>query len=334
MTSRERVFQTLSGKRADRVPLNVFAGWNPGMRKQVEEKYGSLDEFYGAHHIDIVTGVLPRFTFGSADIHAQIQDLDKYLEMEPTDPNASDFPDLPCDEEDLFLTPNEALRYKKQDKAVFIHAWGVFELSQFLFEKNGQPGFEDALIYMMTEKEKMMQMFQKLAQWSAASVKRAIRAGADAIQISDDWGQQNSLFFNPKLWWEMIFPTIRIIIDAAKENGVPVVLHSDGNVTQVLDGIKKLGVNCLHPVQESAGMQFEKTRELLGNKIGIMGGLDIVTAVAKMDETEIQSEVKRVFDLLKNTGPFIFCGSHMFQDTDSLSVIEKAYKTAYEMARF
>ena len=63
MTSRERVLQTIRGERADRVPLNVFAGWNPGVRERVNARYGHIDEFCTQHHIDIVTGFLPRFPF-------------------------------------------------------------------------------------------------------------------------------------------------------------------------------------------------------------------------------------------------------------------------------
>ena len=334
MKSRDRVMNTLTGQCVDRVCLNVFAGWNPGMRKKVENKYGSIDQFCDELHIDIVTGVLPRFPFGSAQSPSEIQDLDKYLKIDPIDSDAPDFLEKPCDEENLFLTASEALEYKSQNKAVFIHAWGIFELAQFLFEKDGKPGFEEALIAMISEKEKMQKMFYKLAEWSAACVKSAIRAGADVIQISDDWGQQNTMFFNPKLWWEMIFPAKKIIIDAAKKHHVPVILHSDGDVTQVLDGIKQLGISCLHPVQESAGMSYTKVREIFGKNIGIMGGLDIVSAVSVMSSQEIKQEVSRIFKLLKHSGPYIFCSSHMFQDNDSLEVIETAYQTAYELSHF
>ena len=270
MNSKELVLKTLLGQKVDRVPLNVFAGWNPGMRNKIEEKYGTIDQFMDKFHLDIVTGVMPRFPFGNSQIHPEIQELDKYLEIDPMNPNTSEFLKEPCDKENLFLTVAEALTHKNNNKAVFIHAWG----------------------------------------------------------------QQNTMLFDPKLWWEMIFPAIKIVIDAAKKHHVPVILHSDGDVTQVLDGIKQLGISCLHPVQESAGMSYTKVREIFGRNIGIMGGLDIVSAVSVMSSEEIKQEVSRIFKLLKHSGPSIFCSSHMFQDNDSLEVIETAYQTAYELSHF
>lgn len=334
MTSRERVLQTICGKQADRVPLNVFAGWNPGVRKRVNQKYGDVDNFFQEFHIDIVTGFLARFPFGRPEERTEQPDLDRYLEMEPViDPSSSEILDIHCDG-DLFHSVTEALEYQKQDMPVLINVWGIFELSQFLWEKNGRPGTQEALLNMIAEKVKMQKMFYKLAEWTAAAAESAIRAGADVIELSDDWGQQNTMLFSPKMWWDMIYPAAKIVVETIKKYDVPVLLHSDGDVSLVLEGIKKLGINALHPVQESAGMSFEKTRQVLGSNVCIMGGLDTVTALPSMNEEEIRIEVKRVFGQLKNSGPFIFAGSHMFQDDTPLDVIEAAYETAYELAPF
>ncbi|MCG8604543.1 hypothetical protein MJD09_06015 [bacterium] len=332
MNSRERVLQTVLGKQSDRVPLNVFAGWNPGVRKRVNQKYGDVDHFCRQFRIDIVTGFLPRFPFGRPEELTEPQELDRYLMMEPAiDPCSPSILDIHCDG-DLFHNATEALKYQNQDLPVFINVWGVFELSQFLWEKNGMPGTQEALLNMIAEPAKMQKMFYKLAEWTAAAAESAIRAGADVIELSDDWGQQNTMLFSPKMWWEMIYPAEKIVVDTIKKHDVPIVLHSDGDVSLVLKGIKELGVNGLHPVQESAGMSFEQTRQALGKDVCIMGGLDTVSALPSMNEEEIRSEVKRVFGHLKNSGPFIFAGSHMFQDDAPLEVIEAAYETAYELA--
>ncbi len=333
MTSRERVLKTIRSGRPDRVPINVFAGWNPGVRATVNQKYGHVDNFCRQHHVDIVTGVVPRFPFGRPEEFSVMPDLDEYLKRDMINPTDVTILDQHCDD-DLFLSVHEALDYHREDLAVLVHIWGVFEMSQFLFEKDGRPGTEEALINMVAENEKTMKMYYRLAEWAAACVENASRAGADVIKLSDDWGQQNTMLFSPKLWWEMIYPVTKIIVDAAKKHDVPVLLHSDGDVSLVLDGIKKLGVNGLHPVQESSGMSFEKTRHELGKETCIMGGLDTVTALPAMTASEIRSEVKRVFGHLKDSGPYIFAGSHMFQDDAPLEVIEAAYEEAYILAEY
>ena len=174
----------------------------------------------------------------------------------------------------------------------------------------------------------------KLGAWSADCVENAIRAGVDVIELSDDWGQQNTMLFSPQMWWDMVYPATKLIAERARAQGVPVLLHSDGDVTKVLDGICKLGVSGLHPVQESSGMSLTQTRAALAPSMCLMGGLDTITALPVMNADEIRAEVARLFALLKNSGGFIFAGSHMFQSDCSLEVIAAAYERAYELAEY
>lgn len=333
MTSRERIRAVFAGDRPDRVPLNVFAGWNPNVLTRMANRHGSLAAFMARYHIDVVTGVLPRFPFGSPACHADIMTLDHYVELDPDDPTSPAILTTPCDEI-LSLTVQQALTAQEQQLAVFCHAWGVFELSQFLFERDGLPGTEQALLNMAQQPEKTKQLYFKLAAWTADCVESAIKAGVDVIELSDDWGQQGTLLFSPKMWWEMISPATKMIVDRARAFNVPVLLHSDGDVTKVLDGIRQLGVVGLHPVQESAGMKIEKVRAALGPGVCLMGGLDTITALPVMSPAEIQQEVERVFALLKDSGGFIFAGSHMFQEDTNPALIEAAYDRAYELAPY
>lgn len=142
------------------------------------------------------------------------------------------------------------------------------------------------------------------------------------------------MLFSPQMWWNMVYPATKLIVDRARAHGVPVLLHSDGDVTKVLDGIRKLGVSGLHPVQESSGMSFAQTRAALAPSVCLMGGLDTVTALPVMNVDEIRAEVERVFALLKDSGGFIFAGSHMFQSDCSLDVIATAYERAFELAEY
>jgi uroporphyrinogen decarboxylase len=332
MTSRERVLTSLTGGIPDRVPLNVFAGWNPGVASEVVRKWGSLESWYHRFGIDIVTGVLPRFPFAPPD-SGPPEEVEEFLSMTFDDPAMSDPPGSQCDGS-LFPTVKEAVAWGKQSgRAVFVHAWGVFEMSQFLYERDGRPGTEDALLNMLAEKDAVAELFVKLADWSAECVELAIDAGADVVELSDDWGQQNTMLFSPQLWWDLVYPATKRIVDRARARGVPVILHSDGDITKVLDGVKSLQLTGMHPVQESAGMDFGEVRRVLGADRCIMGGLDTVSSLPRMNVEEIRAEVDRVFGLLAGSGPFIFAGSHMFQDDADLDVVEAAYDRALLCAK-
>jgi uroporphyrinogen decarboxylase len=332
MTSKERVLTALRGQQPDRVPLNVFAGWNPPVRQRVNQKYGSVEGFCERFQIDIVTAVLPRFPFGRGAFLGA-ESFDPFLDAPWIDPYSEEILTTPCDG-DLFLTVEEALQ-QRGDRAVFAHVWGVFELSQFLFEREvGQPGIEQALLNMALERDKAQRIYERLGEWSAGCVENAIRAGVDVIELSDDWGQQNALMFSPDDWWELIMPAMKPIVDAAKQHGVPVLVHSDGDISSVLDGVVELGVDAVHPVQESSGMDALEFKRKYGDRLSVMGGLDTITALPRMSPEEIRAEVRRVFGILKPGGGYIFCASHMFQADSPLEVVEAAYDEALKLAPY
>ena len=322
MTSLERVKTVLAHGIPDRIPLNFFAGWNPEVREKVEADYGSVEAFSEMLHIDIYTGVVPNFPW--TEPAKNTIDIDDLLEIPLIDPLSDEIVETSADPE-LFLTVREAVERYKGKKAVFAHVWGVFELVQFHL------GMEEVLVQLALEKEKMSRLFLRMAEWSAKTVQKAIDAGVDVIELSDDWGQNNVLLFNPKDWWNMIYPAEKLIVQAAKKSGLPVLLHSDGDITQVLDGVVEMGVDALHPVQESAGMDLKMIKETYAGKLSVMGGLDTAMALPFKNEQEIGEEVERIFGILKPGGGYIFSGSHMIQGDTPLSVVEAAYKKAYEI---
>ncbi|GBD93287.1 methylcobalamin:coenzyme M methyltransferase [bacterium BMS3Abin05] len=321
-TALERVKTVLAHGIPDRVPLNFFAGWNPEVRAKVENRFGSVAAFSEMLHIDIFTGVVPNFPWTKSAKNTI--DLNELYRAPLINPLSDEIVETSADAE-LFLTVREAVEQYSGKKAVLAHVWGVFELVQF------QLGMEEILVNLALEKEKLGRLFMRLAEWSARTVEKAVEAGVDGIELSDDWGQNNVLLFNPKDWWNLIFPAEKLIVEAAKSANLPILLHSDGDITQVLDGIVEMGVDALHPVQESAGMDLKLMKEKYGDKLSIMGGLDTAEALPFKNENEIRKEVERVLGILKPGGGYIFSGSHMIQDDARLEVVEAAYKQAYEM---
>ncbi|MBA7530013.1 hypothetical protein ES705_22216 [subsurface metagenome] len=82
------------------------------------------------------------------------------------------------------------------------------------------------------------------------------------------------------------------------------ILHSDGDITAILAGVKQLYISGLHPVQEPAGMSVAAAREKLGKGVCLMGGLDVVSALAGLNRHTIKEEVGRIFKEWKNSGAF------------------------------
>ena len=152
------------------------------------------------------------------------------------------------------------------------------------------------------------------------------------IHFSDDWGSQRSLMFSPKLWWELIYPNMKKVVDHAHSKGVFASLHSDGCVSAVIDGIIDIGFDLLHPWQESAGMSYDLYLDKCADKFAILGGVCVQTAIGILPFDELEKEIRRVFGLLKGKR-WICCTTHFVTDRCTMQDLRGAFDLIYKLAR-
>lgn len=309
MTGRERVLAAISHLEPDRVPLDVWMD-REDVQQEVIRKWGDLDAFYDDLDVDMFTAApaipAPETSFGL--------ELDEALEAPYPDP----------DDSQVLQPVVDAVRHHGEGKGRAISAWvpGVFEMSCTLI------GIEKALMALALEPEKMLRLMAKIAEWTVEYSSNCIDAGADMILVADDWGQNQKLLISPRDWWRFVFPNEKKIADAVRQRGAALCVHSDGFIEEVLDGALELGVQILHPVQESAGMDQVSVKERYGEKLTIYGGLDIRSVLPRATDDRIVSVVKTKMAELKHGGGFIFCTSHTVQPDTDLAKVELAYRVA------
>ena len=91
-----------------------------------------------------------------------------------------------------------------------------------------------------------------------------------------------------------------------------------------------MGIDVVHPIQVSAGMDPEKIKREFGDRLALYGTLDITHTLPSGTLAEIEREVKNRMDTLKPGGGFIFCSTHTIQPDTPLEKVEYAYDVAFE----
>jgi len=81
--------------------------------------------------------------------------------------------------------------------------------------------------------------------------------------IGDDYGMNNGLLLSPHMWRSLIKPELYKLIEQARYFGLSVIMHSDGDVSELLDDFVEIGVSYLHPCQCVGGMPFPN---IIGHK--------------------------------------------------------------------
>ena len=321
MNSTERVKNTLLGKPVDRQPIY---GWvSANLTEQISEVYGSVEAFED------------KYEFDAAHIFSGLSPYNQELLTKLREENEELTPDLLLDV-DFFTDPDAEGAYqqltdsikfhKERDRFCYVQTPGFFEPFNDVF------GIENQLMYMALYPDELAELYARQAEWTIRYAAHCIDLGADCIHISDDWGAQNNLMFSPTLWWDMIYPNMKKVIDYVHSRGVFASLHSDGCVLKVTDGIEKLGLDMVHPWQENAGMSHDLYKEKYADKFAILGGICVQSAIGIMPTEQLGEEIRRVFKNLKGQR-WICCTSHFVQDHCTIDDLTYAYDLIYKLAR-
>ena len=321
MNSTQRVRNAILGKELDRQPIY---GWvSANLTDELTEAFGSVAAFEDKYEYDAA------HIFGGP--HPFRKDVLERIRSE----NEEMTPDLLLDE-DIFTSPDnledykniaDAIRFhKERERFCYVQTPGFFEPFNWVFT------IEEQLLWLAMYPDELGELYRRLARWTLRFIDHCIDLGADMIHFSDDWGAQKDLLFSPKLWWELIYPYMKTVVDHVHARGVFASLHSDGCINRVTDGIVQLGFDVVHPWQESAGMSYDTYLEKYSDKFAILGGVCIQTLLGLKDKPTLEAEIRRVFGKLKGKR-WICCTTHYVQNHCSVEDLCFAYDLIYKLAR-
>ncbi len=148
---------------------------------------------------------------------------------------------------------------------------------QELFTGMGTGDFEAWWSTLASEPDYVHSLFEKTVEVWLGNLKRFVRAVGDKVhilQLTDDFGTQESLLLSVKMFRDLIMPYYKSGLDWVHQNtSMKVLLHSDGAIFPLIPSLIEMGVDILNPVQVNArGMEPEKLKKEFGERIAFWGG--------------------------------------------------------------
>ena len=96
--------------------------------------------------------------------------------------------------------------------------------------------------------------------WCIAMYRQAQELGAEVLVLGDDAGSGNGPMISPEMWREFVLPYHRRIVDALD---VPIIWHSDGNITSLLPMAVEAGFTGYHGVDAVAGVDLQEIKNAI-----------------------------------------------------------------------
>nr|MDO8083105.1 uroporphyrinogen decarboxylase family protein [Candidatus Freyarchaeota archaeon] len=190
--------------------------------------------------------------------------------------------------------------YKKAQEAVgdriFIMPgiMGFFESTWEIF------GFETFAKLFFQNRKFIKEVFDDHKKLAIETAKYMMDLGAEALVVYDDYGHKTGPFISPKDFRKYVYPCLKEFTRTCHNRGVKVLLHSDGNLNQIVEGIVDAGIDALHPWEPQANMDIIEGKKKYGDKICVVGNVDPMYTLSEAPVETVREEVLR---LLKNVAP-------------------------------
>jgi uroporphyrinogen decarboxylase len=163
---------------------------------------------------------------------------------------------------------------------IFTRAWTIM-------------GLENFCIRLLDGDAIVEQVLQRVAEIQCRVLERLLDIPqVGMIWVGDDFGYTEGLMLSPEAFRRMIFPHLEKLIRITHQAGRMFILHSDGDVWKIMDDLIEMGMDALHPWEPKA-MSIAEGKKRIGNRIGLIGNIDLIHTLPFGTEREIISEVRQ-----------------------------------------
>jgi hypothetical protein len=106
-------------------------------------------------------------------------------------------------------------------------------------------GYENLLVDYYQNPDRALWLFEGIWEYQKEIVRRWKKAGAHAISLYEEWATQDRLYVPPEWWRRYVKPFYRRVFDFIHQQGLYAGLGLDGQVAELLDDWKEIGVDIL-----------------------------------------------------------------------------------------
>ena len=165
---------------------------------------------------------------------------------------------------------------------------------------------------ILAKPKQARKVFDDRGKFTLELVKILAENDAQLVLLWDDYGFKNGLFMSPKNYRTYVFTWIKRICNTAHKKNCKVILHSDGDLSEIFEDIIECGVDALNPIEPTtANPDYDifKLNKKYGDKITFIGNLSPVLLVTG-EIIEIEAYAKRLIRELAPKGGYIFSSGH------------------------
>jgi uroporphyrinogen decarboxylase len=162
-------------------------------------------------------------------------------------------------------------------------------------------GYEEALVQLMLDPARFMEMLDRVVEYNVALARAAVRRyGIQVVATTDDVANAAGPLISPRVYFDRVGPAFRKAVRGFRELGCLVIKHCDGNMKPFADFWVDCGVHCLDPIDPAGGLDMAAMKKAYGDRVCLKGNIDCAGVLQSGTEEEVEAAVR---DCLRAGGP-------------------------------
>ncbi len=318
MTKKERVKAALAHQATDLVPYQMDR--LSAAERKLTDHFGNvdLDELIGNHIAMFESSHYSLFQAETLDSNRFRDAFGAIWELKPGE-DIGTVIEYPLKEASLenyhFPDPAKIMQLddipgfieKKKDKFIMgALGFSLYERAWIL------RGMEPILADFLNNPSFVEELFERITEFNLVITRRLCQFPIDAFHFGDDWGQQHGLIFDPGLWRKFFKGRLKKLYNAVHDAGLPVSIHSCGDISTIIPDLIDIGVNMISPLQAEA-MDFEYLKKEYGKDLAFWGGVSTQKTLPRGTPAEVRAEIRDRIRVLGEDGGYILAPSHELQ---------------------
>lgn len=158
-------------------------------------------------------------------------------------------------------------------------------------------GYQNLAMALYDQPDLVKTMFDRVGQMFLDRCDTVCQFDAiGAIWISDDIGHRTGTMISPTHMRQYVFPWWKHLTERIHSYGLPVLLHSCGNLRVVMDDIiDDVRIDAKHSFEDTF-MPVTEAKRVYGDRIALLGGVD-VDFLCRAATEQVRAYVRNVIDV-------------------------------------
>ncbi len=151
-------------------------------------------------------------------------------------------------------------------------------------------GYEQALLYMMDDPDKVHAILAAYTKGTADLGVRQAQRGVDAVLISSAFAGGG--FISPRQYEQFVLPYEREVVERIHTQGVPVYTHTCGDIGDRLELMVETGLDGIDTLDPPplGSIDLEDAKRRVGDRIFFKGNIDPVNTLLNKSREEVRQD--------------------------------------------